>query len=64
MTGDDKPKRRGPNQPPLSLDMNPDEALRRFLGTDPDEARELAERTRTKKKGGAEAPPDDAGNGD
>ncbi|MEZ5881144.1 MAG: hypothetical protein R3D35_10850 [Nitratireductor sp.] len=39
-------------EPPLHLDMDFDEALRRFAQTDKKEADELSERTRKKKKAG------------
>jgi hypothetical protein len=37
------------NDPPLHLDMDPDEALRRFLQTDPAELDEQIERSKAAK---------------
>lgn len=37
------------NEPPLHLDMDPDEAMRRFLQTDPDELQEQIERSKAAK---------------
>lgn len=44
------------NEPPLYLDMNPDEALERFIGTDPKEVEKLIKASKKRKpppKGGA-----------
>lgn len=47
---------RKPREKPLGLDMDPDEALKRFIGVDP---RELPDGVKLKKerKGAAEAAP-------
>jgi hypothetical protein len=47
-----------PPEPPLGLDMPFDEALKRFIGTDPKEVEASIKRAKKKKPpGGKKAPP-------
>ena len=43
-------------EPPLFLDMDADEALARFIGTDPKEVQESMERAKQKKPPGYSVP--------
>jgi hypothetical protein len=43
--------------PPLGLDMDPDEALERFIGTDPGEVDALEKRAKAKKPPGRKKKP-------
>jgi len=43
-------------EPPLNLDMDFGEALKRFLQTDPKEVEESVERSKTKKPPGSKTP--------
>lgn len=45
-----------PPEPAFGLDMNPDEALRRFIGTDPKEVEESIGRAKKKKPPGSKKP--------
>jgi hypothetical protein len=48
-----------PPEPPLALDMPFDEAMKRFIGTDPREVEASIKRAKKKKPpGGKKAPPD------
>lgn len=44
-----------PPEPAFGLNMNPDEALRRFIGTDPKEVEESIGRGKKKKPPGSKA---------
>lgn len=48
---------RKPREKPLGLDMDPDEALERFLGVDPAELPDNVKLRQTKKEGPPKRPP-------
>ena len=49
--------KRAKHPPPLGLDMDPDEALARFIQTDPREVDALEKRAKTKKPPGRKKKP-------
>jgi hypothetical protein len=53
-----------PPEPPLGLDMPFDEALKRFIGTDPEEVEESIGRSKKKKPPGNKAKPKSPGGND